>query len=209
VRHRVRGTAYLSWQNDQGPSIGTIKPLENSLISLTGDWRSGVPYTVSDRNGNPLGETNANNQPDYWRVDARVSKSFNLEDWFGKRMAGTKLEIYVDMYNVTNRRAITGFYTATGDPVDDGSSLDRKIGDFSAIPYYQTANPENPSSYASNQYDDYGVRLYNEIADFNSDGVITQQEKYQSYINYLEVAMKSLGNFQAPFTIYGGVSFIF
>ncbi|OYT16238.1 MAG: hypothetical protein B7C24_08830 [Bacteroidetes bacterium 4572_77] len=209
IRHRVKGQVYTMWRNNEGPSIGAIHPLENTMISVSGDWRSGVPYTVTDNNGNPLGERNANNYPSYWRLDSRISKSFMLSDWFGEGMNNKRIQFYVIMYNITNRRAMTSFYTSTGDPIDNGVSLDKQIGEFTDYPYYKEAISGIAATYASNQYDSYGVRLYNEAADFNSDNMVSQQEKYQSYINYVETSMKGLGNFQSPFTIECGIDFTF
>lgn len=211
VRHRLSGSVYLQWRDNDGPSIAGIQPLENTSISIMGTARSGYPYTVTDYNGNELGEKNANYQPSYWRLDARVSKTFRLKDWFGKdsKMSSASIELYVMMYNITNRRAMTAFYTGTGDPIDDGRSLSRQIGDFSSTAIYAKANPENYKTYSASQYDNYGNRLYNEAGDFNQDGVITQQEKYQSYINFVELSWKYLGNFMSPFSMNGGINFRF
>jgi len=209
IRNRIKGYAYLTWGNNQGPSIGGIQPLENSLISANMSWRSGSPYTKTDKNGNPLGETNAERFPSFWTVDLRLSKSFFLKDWFGDGFKNTHIEFYVDISNVLNRRAVAYFYTATGDPIDDGVSLERTIGNFSDVSYFKTADFSNAASFSTSQYDNYGNRLYNEAADYNKDGIVTREEIYKSYLKYIDEIMSQLGNYQSPRTAYGGIKIIF
>lgn len=209
IRNRVKGYGYFIWGNDQGPSIGGIQPLENSLISLNFAWRSGSPYTKSDKNGNPLGETNAERFPSAWNLDLRVMKSFFLSDWFGKGFKKTQIQLYIDVNNVLNRRAIMYYYTSTGDPIDDGVSLERTIGNFTDVSFFKTADFSNAASYSTSQYDNYGNRLYNEAADYNRDGIVTREETYQSYLKYIDVVLSQLGNYQSPRTAYGGIKIIF
>jgi hypothetical protein len=209
IRNLVKGYAYFVWADNQGPSIGGIQPLENTMMSLNMYWRSGTPYTKTDKNGNPLGETNAERFPSAWNLDLRLAKSFFLRDWFGESFKKTQIQFYIDIANVLNRRAILYYYTSTGDPIDDGVSLERTIGNFTDVSFFKTADFSNAASYSTTQYDNYGNRLYNEAADYNRDGIVTREETYQSYLKYIDVVLSQLGNYQGPRTAYGGIKIIF
>ncbi len=209
IRNRVKGYGYFMWGNNQGPAIGGIQPLENSLISFNFNWRSGSPYTKTDKNGNPLGETNAERYPSAWSLDLRLMKSFYLSDWFGDGFKKSQIQFYIDVNNVLNRRVIMYYYTSTGDPIDDGVSLERTIGQFADVSFFKTADFSNAASYSTSQYDNYGNRLYNEAADYNRDGIVTREETYQSYLKYIDQILSQLGNYQGPRTAYGGIKIIF
>ncbi len=209
IRHNVNASIDFTWANNQGPSIGGIQLLENLDIDFTAVYRSGLPYTKTDLNRKPLSEINSERGPSFWRIDSRIQKGFWLSDWFGAGAGNTYLSFFADIVNLTNNRGITGFYTATGDALDDGTSLNRKVGDFDSTPYYKDATVSNPSTYSSTQYDNYGNRLYNANADFDQNGIVTQAEKYQSYVNYVKTTMKFKGNFQTPITFSAGIALSF
>ncbi|MGE5479586.1 MAG: TonB-dependent receptor [Chloroflexota bacterium] len=208
-RHNVKMMLDFVWNQNEGPAIGGIQFLENMNINFTGTYRSGFPYTKTDKNGNRLSEINAERQPSFWRLDSRITKLFYMSDWFGESMGRSSLEFFADIINVTNRTAIVGFFSATGDPLDNGSSLARQIGSFNATPWYKEATYANPESYRPDQYDMYGRRLYNEAADFNHNGVVEQSEKYQSYLEVIKTSIRNRGNFQAPRTVAIGATFRF
>jgi hypothetical protein len=140
VRHVINYNIFFYWQKGEGPSIGGIYPLENTTFSFTGGYESGSPYTRVDLNGRPISERNAERGPSYWSLDGRVAKSFFLRDWFGQGMKNSRIEFFADMRNILNMRGPAGFYTTTGDPIDDGRTLDREIGTFSEVPLYKEAN---------------------------------------------------------------------
>jgi outer membrane receptor protein involved in Fe transport len=84
--------------------------------------RSGRPYSV-------LAERpNTERAPTFYNVDARLSKSLNL-------LSGSQ-RIYLQIYNVFNRRNIYSVYTRTGRWDDDGDS---------GTSYELTANPRRIS----------------------------------------------------------------
>lgn len=132
-----------------------------------------------------------------------------LKDWFGDGAGNTSFEVFVDIYNLFNRTEPTGYYSATGSPDDDGISLERKVGQFANIKYYKDPDYANPSSISVAQYDILGNRLYSEMADHDKNGVVTQAEQYESYINYIETLMKFRGLYQTPIRVYAGVMFRF
>ena len=205
LTHWFKGYINFIWGDDEGPSIFGINWLENTNINFTGSWRSGYPYTKTDKDGKAIGEYNAETQPSYYTVSSKIMRSFKLSDIFGDAVGNTWIDLYVDIYNLFNITRPIAVSTTTGDPVDNGRSLEVRIGDFNATTWYKEASYENSSSFASDQYDRYGNRLYNENSDFDKNGLVTQAEKYQAYINYVETAWSFLGNYQYPRTVYFGV----
>lgn len=209
VRHVINYNVFFYWQKGEGPSIGGIYPLENTTFSFTGGYESGSPYTRVDLNGRPISERNAERGPSYWSLDGRVAKSFFLRDWFGQGMKNSRIEFFADMRNILNMRGPAGFYTTTGDPIDDGITLNREIGTFSEVPLYKEANYAQAESFRSDQYDSYGNRLYNPIADLDGNGIVTQLEKYQQYLKNAETSLKFRSLFRTPFRIWLGFNMYF
>lgn len=204
ITHWFKGYGNLIWGDDEGPSIFGIKILENTNINLQGSWRTGTPYTKTDKDGRTLGEFNAERQPSFWTLNGKLTKSFNMKDIFGDIVGNTWVDIYFDVFNILDRKPVRAIYSATGDPIDNGRSLDVRIGDFNSTAWFREANYENPASFTSDQYDLYGNRLYNANSDYNNDGIVTQPEKYESYIRYAKTALSFLGNYLGPRTVYFG-----
>jgi len=209
IRHQLKGTVTFIWRDDEGPSIGGIKPLQNAYISFDGRYRSGTPYTRRDAGGTQLSAINAERNPSAWNLSTRISKSFILKDIM-KSLGNTRVQVFLDIANVLNRTAARSVYSVTGDPIDNGTSLETQIGNFANVNYYKEPDYSFPESInPSTQYDDFGDRLYSEYADHDGNGVVTQAEQYESYINYIEYAMKSKGNFQIPRRVSLGVMITF
>lgn len=209
IPHFFKANAVFYWMDDQGPSIGGIKPLENTNLVFTSLFRSGTPYTRTDRDGRPISEINSERQPTVFTLDAKISKEVYMKDIFGDGVGNSRVTFFIDIYNILNRTAALGVYSTTGDPVDDGRTFDRQVGDFVSTSYFKDANYANPSTFASNQYDSYGNRLYNEVADLDKNGIVTQAETYESYFRYVETIIKFRGNFQAPRSVYFSMVFWF
>lgn len=209
-RHQLNAIIDFVWMRDQGPSIGGIKPLENSNLNLLTRFQSGLPYTRLTAKGDPIGEFNAERQPSWSQTDLRFSKSFPLKDWFGEGAGKTMLEFNIDVLNLFNQIAVTGYYARTGDPDQDNDGLNRQVGDFSSITFYKEAQPGNTASFQNSQYDQSGYRLYSPQADFNNDGKVTQVEKYQAYQNYVrDFQARRQNNYQAPRQVFFGFTFRF
>ncbi len=209
IPHFLKANAVFYWMDGQGPSIGGIRPLENTSFVLTSIFRSGTPYTRTDRNGRPISEINSERQPSIFTLDAKISKEVYLKDIFGAGAGNARVQFFLDIFNILNRTAAVGVYSTTGDPVDDGRTFDRQVGDFASTSYFKDASLENPTTFSSNQYDSYGRRLYSEMADFDKNGIVTQAEVYESYFKYVETIIKFRGNFQAPRTVYFSMVFWF
>jgi len=207
--HKVNAQVNLTWGEEQGPSIAGVKPLENFNLNLTGFFQTGAPYTPLYRDGKAKAEINSARGPNTWRIDMRLIKSFPLKDWFGEGAGNSSIEFFVDVYNVLNIRRVVGFYTRTGDPLDDGVTFERTKSVFSSISFYKEANYAMPQTYSSDQYDYYGNRLYSEDCDFDKNGIVTQDEKFQSYMNYVATTIQFQSNYQTPRTVYFGLMFRF
>ncbi len=74
---------------------------------------------------------------------------------------------------------------------------------------YEKATYSNSSSFAADQYDIYGNRLYSKDADFDANGVVTQEEKYQSYMNAVKMSIAGRGNYQTPIRVAAQILFRF
>ena len=209
VRHRINFSLNLIWWDNQGPSIAGIQPLENTNISFTTTWRSGYPYTARNLSGEAISGPNTESGPSYTRTDMRFSKRFMLKDWFGDGAGHSAIEFFVDIYNLFSRAAVTGFYTTTGDPIDNGISFYRNPGNFSSGLLYEKADFSNVRSFNPEQYDNFGNRTYNPNGDFDGNGIINQEERFDSYILQLETSTQFQGNYQSPRTVYAGVMFRF
>ncbi|MGA1434456.1 MAG: TonB-dependent receptor domain-containing protein, partial [Candidatus Kapaibacteriota bacterium] len=204
-RHVINAIVDFVWGREEGVEVAGMHPMENMTISLTNRFLSGTPYTRQDRRGNPIGEFNAERQPSFFSTDLRITKAFMLQDWFGESMGRTSLQIFADVFNLFNRTEVVAVFARTQDPDNDGDVLDRMLGDFSPVIWYREANLSNPSSFQPTQYDLYGERLYSEQADFNKDGIVTQEEKYQSYKDWREDRIAFRGNYQTPRSAFFGM----
>ena len=209
IRHRIKGGITFQFFRDEGPSIAGVKFLQNAYVTINPYWRSGVPYTLTNMSGQAISEVNAYRGPNVWNADAKIAKSFFLRDWFGASLGNAQVEFYVNIYNMFNLRGPIGFYTATGDPDDSGVLEEVKIGNFLYTPYYEKANYANATSFAVDQYDIYGNRLYSKDADFDNNGIVTQEEKYQSWLNATMMEISYRSNYQAPIRVAAGILFRF
>lgn len=206
--HSASAIINLIWGNNEGPAIGGIQLLENARINFTGGFSSGSPYTLFDPGGKPLSELNAERQPSTWYLNSRISKGFFMKDIF-EGAGNSYIEFYLDIFNLLDYTGVVAVYNTSGDALDNGSSLYRQEGDYGATPYYEKADFGIAETFSRGQYDSFGNRLYNESADFDRNGIVTQSEKYQSYLNYLEMSMSGRGNYRFPRQVYFGVLFRF
>ncbi len=209
IRHYLKGTFKLVWQDNQGPSVGNIRLLENTILAFTGTYRTGTPYSKTEPGGTRISDMNALRHPDRWNLDMQFSKAFMMKDIFGESAGNSRVEFFVNVYNLLNRTAAVSYYSATSDPNDDGISLYTEIGNFPNTAYYKEADFAIEESFSPGQYDDLGRRKYSPDSDFDKNGIVTQAEQYESYINYIEHLMKFRRQFQTPRTIYMGVMFNF
>ncbi len=209
IPHKINANINLGWANDEGPTIGGIELLENANINFSTIWQSGSPYTPLRLSGEAISEANLARQPSYWRVDLRFQKGFQLRDFFGDAAGNTRIQFFIDIINLFDRTAPTAYYSRTNDPDDDGTSFYKKVSEFSPVTYYDKADFTKASSFNSNQYDEYGNRLYNEYSDLDKNGLVTREEQFKQFQKYLTDASSFRGNYQAPRTVYFGIKLDF
>lgn len=206
ITHRVTAVLNFEWGEEEGPAIGGINLLENAYVSLTGNLRSGVPYTLTEINGSgQLSETNALEGPSVWSVDTRIGKKFAMSDIFGEGMGNTSIEFYVDIFNLTNRTEATAVYGGTQSSLNNGTLDLVQLGSFSPNTYFDRGNPAVAASYNSNQYNQFGERVYYISADLDGNGILTREEQFENYYTALEeITYKNKPLFQLPRTIFFG-----
>ncbi len=210
IRHRINFIMNFNWANNEGPSIGGIQVLENMNFNARVTFRSGSPYTRRDLAGNPITEFNAERQPSVWSNNLRVIKKFWLRDIFGESMGNSAIDLILDFYNLVNSTAVTGVYSRTNDPDDDGVWLQRTKGTITnSITYYDEPNFAIVETTRPEQYDFYGGRKYSPDADYDGNGSVTQDEKYQSYLEITEDLFETMNNYRNPRTVFFSILFRF
>lgn len=200
-RHVVNFSLSFFLREGEGPSIAGLRLLENTTLNLTGFFMTGTPYTQRDRQGNQIGEYNGARQPSDWSVDMRLQRAIPLHTVLGEAFKRATLELYIDVFNLLNNTKPVEVYERTGSPDYDGVDLNRQIGDFSIVNWYRDPDPNRPETLSPAQYDSYGRRLYSPDADFNRDGIVTQEEKYQGYLRWVRDTIARQLNYRLPRSI--------
>lgn len=215
IPHDITGLFNLYFNDNDGPSIAGVHILENFDFGLTVNYRSGAPFTVTDLNGIPLGERNAERFPSVWNANLKVRRMLDLGDVFGESFKGNNVELYMDIFNVFNNRQAVAWNTASKDPDNNPALLAIQVGQIADIPYYKEGNYADPASFNINQYDQYGYRIYQADetgyapSDVDKNGIITQQEMFDATLNYYEDQLKFKGNYKIPITVFFGVKINF
>ncbi|MBM2816983.1 MAG: hypothetical protein HW421_3745 [Ignavibacteria bacterium] len=207
--HKVNLSVDFRWNNDEGPEVFGIQPLENLNANFSGYFHTGTPYTKTDAAGKALSERNAERQPSAWQLDLRLTKLFMVKDWIGESAGKTSIEFFFDVLNILNNHQYTAVYAATGTPYDDGTVLRRETGDFGSENLYEKATILNVRSTLSSQYDSFGNRLYSANADNDHNGIVTQGEKLTAYYKYVGNIIERKANYLAPLRVYFGIMFRF
>jgi hypothetical protein len=205
-RHRINGGFTLEWGRDEGPTIAGVPFLEYITANLTGFWQSGAPYTPLNGQGQAAGAINSGRFPATWNLDLRLNRTIPLSGLLG---GNTAIDVFFDVTNLLNFTGAVSFYPRTGSPDYDGQALNRVPGDFPSTNYYRDADPKNKVTIEPAQYDRVGNRLYSSAADFNNDGVLTPQESYRGYQQYVTDTVNRRFNYQYPRQVYFGIMFRF
>ena len=113
---------FASGKQYNGPRINGVDFLSNFGVNIQALAISGRPYTSTIRPQRFGGEgrtsaINGSRLPWRFNLDLRVDKSFNLAP-ANKRPLN--MNVYFRVSNLLDRRNVTGVYTATGSPTDDG-----------------------------------------------------------------------------------------
>ncbi len=216
--HKLTGVFSLVWGDNEGPSIGGLKLLQNSDITLTANYASGLPFTRETERGQPTTEYNSQRLPSVFTTEAHLERGFKLRDFFGEGAGNLELSLFADVFNLFNITNAAGVrlsrslsstggsrYSITSSPDNDGLAMNRKVGDFIANPHYREIDPNRPETWDVNQYDRFGTRYYNPYADSNLDGVVTQQERFEGYQRYVATIQSLRGAYLDPRTVAVGV----
>jgi outer membrane receptor protein involved in Fe transport len=124
-RHNIQGILdyrFASGDAYNGPRVNGADILSNFGVNLQFNAVSGRPYTSTLRPTRfggigTVGSINGNRLPWRFNVNLRVDKSFRLTE-AGKRPLN--LNVYFRVSNLLNTKNITGVYSYSGSPSDDG-----------------------------------------------------------------------------------------
>ncbi len=212
--HKLNLSLGLAWKDGEGPSVGGIRLLQNTLITVNGVFATGLPYTLETVRGAQISEFNGMRLPSTFTTEAHIERGFKLRDLFGESVGNLELSLFADIFNLLNstgpvsvnfsRNVGGSLFSVSGSPDLDGRSLDLNIGEFTATPYYKDVDPARPETFGSDQYDRYGTRMYNPYADANLDGVVTQSERYEGYQRFVTTIQGMRGSYQTPRTVSVG-----
>jgi outer membrane receptor protein involved in Fe transport len=117
-RHKITGIVDIRSGKGQGPMIGDVYPLENAGVNFIVNLGSGVPYSPSRLDADPVtlysvsftpdGPINSSNMPWTFRIDMKANKTFA----FGN----TNVDVYVWVLNLLDRDNPLFVYETSGDP---------------------------------------------------------------------------------------------
>ncbi len=106
--HVLNATATFTIPENEGPEFFGYKLLSNTDYSLIFKASSGYPYTPSGRDIGFVVK-NSLRRPSTYTIDLMIGKEINIY----KR---SKLRIFAEIFNLTNRKNVIYVYPDTGDP---------------------------------------------------------------------------------------------
>lgn len=205
--HRVNAVFNLAWGAEEGPRIAGVPFLEHFNINLSGFWQTGAPYTPVNLAGQAIGALNSGRFPAFWNSDLRIIRNVPLQKILG---GNTSIDLILDVTNMLNFTDAVSFFTTTGNPDNNGTTMARVPGDFPVTSYYRDADPKNKVTMQPEQYDRVGERLYSAFGDTNGDGIQTAEESYAGYQRYIAtVEARRVNNYQYPRAVYFAIGFRF
>ncbi|MCK4257120.1 TonB-dependent receptor, partial [candidate division WOR-3 bacterium] len=110
ITHSLALNLNLSLPPDFGPELGSFKPLANLNTTLRFIYTSAFPFDRRDFHGSFVG---VERSYDNLCTDLRLEKDFQI--------AGVKLGLFVEIWNLFDRENIINVYSYTGKPDDDGN----------------------------------------------------------------------------------------
>ena len=197
-RHNASLIFDVAVPNDAGLQVYGIQPFENISLNLTTVYYTGRPYTREDYYGNQVGEYNGARHPWFTQTDLRLSKGFKLGA-LGSGFKDVELALFLDVTNLFNRTAATSVYARTGVADYDGTPV--RPGDYSGPPWKE-GDPPNSD----------GEIMYNDQskwADFNKDGQIDADERYQAAVWRDIDSYRRCTNYQRPREVWAGIRITF
>jgi outer membrane receptor protein involved in Fe transport len=128
----------VSWNDNEGPALFGVQPLENTSWNFTLRAGSGYPYTPGGRDVGFI-ERNSARQPSVYTIDLLASK-----DW---RVGPVTLGILLEVLNLTDHKNVVRVYTDTGEP------------DFTTLGNYSDEYIQDPSNFGPPRRIRLGLRL--------------------------------------------------
>ncbi len=181
---------YLSFDQRHTINIGFVfrmpaKELpiyaDNWTLSFDNSIASGQPYTPVNEKGVKTGVTNSERKPWRFNTDMKFRKGFLFGSF--------EPNLYITVANIFNIRNVENVYASTGLPDKNATLAAIKKDLFNA---YNIGEPG------------YDVRR-----DINGNGVVSQDEAYQSYVAYYQDYLNDPTNWSAPRVITVGIEFSF
>jgi len=154
------------------PGDFQVPALQNFGINVISEAHSGLPYTKRDFRGNRVGTTNQYRKPWTYNTDLTINKGLNL--W------GKEINVFVQIFNLFDRKNIINLYPATGRPDDDGYRLD----------------PEAIGAPGETDLHEYWDWI--KVKDTDEDGEISAEEQAAAYTNTYNAYVKDPMNYGAP-----------
>ncbi|MCH8285149.1 TonB-dependent receptor [candidate division KSB1 bacterium] len=180
-RHVFRATLDYSIPNGIGPKIFGMEPFQNLTANFTSFIESGTPYTPLNSGGIPIGEVNSLRNP--WRIltNIRLQKTYP-GDRYG-------FSVFLDIRNVFNRVEPLSVFPRTSNAIFPGQLFTTLTS--------QTGDDLDTDADQVNQY--------NEIADFNNDGIVDDDEKRTAYNRFLQDFRRLKLLHQLPREVWFGI----
>ena len=129
-------------------------------INIMGRYGSGLPYTVTDENGNRIGGLNEARLPAKYSVDMRFNKDVFVMD------KNLFFSFFVEVENLFNRRNIIEVYSNTGLASDDGRRVELTFDPDGAGPltaedvnHYYRLMAQDPQNYSTPRTFRVGLEL--------------------------------------------------
>jgi len=180
---------------DYGPQLGSIYLLGDWRFSFIGQWTSGY-YLTWVGGGSIPGITNNVQWNEYWNLDLRVSKSFNI--------MGVNLQLFADISNLFNYKYMTQYgFVDANDYLAYMKSLhlpedvyDSKFGYTNSLQGRYIAGDDRPGDYRNGAY-----------IPWDDDAPESQKEEWRKNKSYIDMPNQEFFTFLNPRDIYWGLKF--
>lgn len=141
-RHTLTAVFDLSVPANYKGRLFGFKMPTNWQLGVVGYLGTGLPYSLTDRNGNRLGDRNEGRMPTSYTVDMRFNKNLQMNKYM--------LSFFVEVDNLFNKQNIIDVYSLTGRPDYDGirptATLALNQDDINSFDKLYDYNPQNYSS---------------------------------------------------------------
>lgn len=122
-RHAITGNIdyrFASGPAYNGPKWFGTDFLQNTGANFTINYGTGSPYSKRDINTNYLvGSLNGSRKPSRFTINARFDKDIAIK-YGNEKNKTAALNIYLEINNLLNNKAVLNVYSTTGNPDDDG-----------------------------------------------------------------------------------------